>query len=252
MKLDLVGGRKMNIALIGYGKMGQAIAKNSIKPHNIALIVDPEIDKTCAPVSNKDTLCLRSISEIPSELLSKIDVFVEFTSPASALENINRIIDTKNDARIICGTTGWDPKTILEKLNQKGAMLLYGSNFSIGVNIISKALATVTKDLKKLGNFNASMVEYHHKNKKDAPSGTAKMLAEIIEGQNTPCPISSVRSGYYPGTHSICFDSEFETIEIKHTARNRDLFCQGILASTTWLLKQKKPGLYNFENVINA
>jgi 4-hydroxy-tetrahydrodipicolinate reductase len=246
---------RINIALIGYGKMGQAIAKNIAEPNSIKLVVDPQIKSGSALTvkgASKDLVLTSKISDTPKNILNNIDVFIEFTNPESALANIKEILKLKDNAKIVCGTTGWDLKSINEDLNKKQALLLHSSNFSLGINIISKAIAYITKDLKKLGNFEASMVEYHHKNKKDAPSGTAKTLASIMEEQNLACPVSSVRAGHYPGTHSICFDSKFETIEITHTARTRELFCSGILLSADWLSKQNKPGLYKFSDVIGA
>lgn len=241
----------MKIALIGYGKMGQAIAKNIAETNSINIVIDPQI-KTGATLPGKNTIFMNKISDIPKDLLSNIDVFIELTSPESALSNIKEIIRLKENAKIVCGTTGWNIKSISEDIEKEKALLLYSSNFSLGISIVSKLLSLITKDLKKLDNFEASMVEYHHKNKKDAPSGTARMLADIIEDKGLACPISSVRAGHYPGTHSICFDSKFETIEIKHTARNRDLFCEGILISADWLSKQTRPGLYKFSDVIGA
>jgi 4-hydroxy-tetrahydrodipicolinate reductase len=243
---------KMNIALIGYGKMGKAITK-ALPPYAINIIVDPLFnneDKLSINKSNKEVLLLNKISDIPKEKLKNIDVFIEFTNPDSALANIKELIKIKDNAKIVSGTTAWNIKALGEILNKTQALVLHSSNFSLGINIISKALNSIARDLKNLGSFDASMVEYHHKNKKDAPSGTAKTLAKIIEEQDLACPVSSVRSGHYPGTHSICFDSDLETIEIKHTARSRDLFCKGVLISAEWLSKQKKPGLYSFNDVI--
>ncbi len=225
----------MNIAVIGYGKMGQGIT--SVMPKDWTLKLKCDADNP--------------LEGLKKEELTGIDLFFEFTEPGVSKNNIKLICGAKKGARIVSGTTGWDVSEIKDMVISSKAMLLHSSNFSIGINNINSILGTVSASLNKTKGFKASITEYHHKNKKDSPSGTAKMLAATIEDKGQSCPITSIREGEYPGIHIIKFNSEFETVEIKHEVCSRRVFCVGAVASAQWLLKQKKPGLYTFADVIS-
>ncbi len=211
----------MNIAIVGFGKIGQAIAKLAQPKHKICLTVD----------SPKD------MENLDPAILSKIDVFFEFTSPEAAASNILSIIKAKNDAKIVCGTTGWDVNSVKSAIERSEAILLVSSNFSVGINVIKPCLKGLANELSDKG-FSASMSDLHHQHKKDAPSGTAKTLAELIESAGMKCPIKSYREGEYVGTHTIRFESEYEVIEIRHEAKNRDVFCMGAIHKAEWLNEQ--------------
>ncbi|MEI6079909.1 MAG: dihydrodipicolinate reductase C-terminal domain-containing protein [bacterium] len=235
----------MNIAILGFGKMGKGIASLIDKKHSIKFIIDPGKTENYsgAPV-------FKEIQDAPKELINVIDVFIEFTEPKASKQNLLSIMKAKKGAKIISGTTGWNVNDIDKEVNNAEALLLHSANFSFGVNVLASALNDMARSLSKGSDFEASMVEYHHKNKKDAPSGTAKMLASIMEYNDLKCPIVSVRTGSYPGTHIISFDSEHETIEIKHEARDRKVFCSGALIAAEWISKQDRPGIYKFSDII--
>jgi 4-hydroxy-tetrahydrodipicolinate reductase len=235
----------MNIAILGFGRMGQEIAALMKKGQTLKLIIDT--GKVKGP---KGVPVFTDIDSTPKKILNSIDVFIEFTEPAQAKKNILSVIKAKKGAKIVSGTTGWNVRDVEKNVKKGGALLLYSANFSLGINTIASILPVLSKTLNKGKGFNTSMTEYHHKHKKDAPSGTAKMLAGIMEKNKVKCPITSVREGTYPGTHIICFDSEYETIEVKHEVRNRDVFCVGALIGADWINDKKKPGIYEFSNVV--
>lgn len=209
----------MNIALIGYGKMGHEIEKIAKeRGHNIVAIID---------VSNTD--------EFDSPAFKSADVAIEFSIPASALDNYRRCFAA--NVPVVAGTTGWlehmdEVKKACEENNQT---FFYASNYSLGVNIffvLNKYLARIMNDYP---DYNVNIEEIHHIHKLDAPSGTAITLAEGIienidrknhwnlekEEKNTDLVIHSVREGEVPGIHEIVYESEADIISIKHDSKNR-------------------------------
>jgi 4-hydroxy-tetrahydrodipicolinate reductase len=223
----------MRTAIIGYGRMGQGIERLLGQEHQLLFIVDPKKD----PNIKTNVIVFNKIAEVDPALLNEVDVFFEFTTPDSALSNIKELIKIKPDAKIICGTTSWDTKELEKILNNKKASLLISSNFSIGVKAIRPCLKEISSNLNKKG-FKVELTDLHHKHKKDSPSGTAKMLAKIIEDEGFICPINSIRENEHVGTHTIRFESDFEVIEIKHEAKNRDVFCIGAIRAAEWLKDQ--------------
>jgi 4-hydroxy-tetrahydrodipicolinate reductase len=209
----------MNIALIGYGKMGHEIEKIAKeRGHNIVAIID---------VNNTD--------EFDSPAFKSADVAIEFSIPAGALSNYRRCFAA--NIPVVAGTTGWlehmdEVKKACEENNQT---FFYASNYSLGVNIffaLNKYLAHMMNDYPE---YNVNIEEIHHIHKLDAPSGTAITLAEGIienidrkdrwalekEEKNTDLVIRSVREGEVPGIHEIVYESEADIISIKHDAKNR-------------------------------
>lgn len=236
----------MKIALIGYGKMGKAIERIAIqRGHEIVLKVG---------IENLEDNTINNIR--------KADVAIEFTGPESAFENVIRCIEA--GVPVVCGSTGWLTRYEEAKntcLVHKGA-LLYASNFSVGVNIffaINKRLAELMAPHKE---YNVSLTEVHHTEKKDAPSGTAITLAEQILDKNdqknkwvnNPSNLSqdlviiSERIDPAPGTHIITYKSEIDDIEIKHTAHNRTGFATGAVLAAEYL--HDKKGIYTMSDVL--
>ncbi len=207
----------MKIALIGYGKMGQMVEKIALKQGH-------------------------SITEE-----AKADVLIEFTCPENAVENVRKLAPLKKP--IVVGTTGWyDDLEEVRSLVQKHQIgLLYGPNFSIGIQIMKNILAQTGKIMNNFTQYDVAEIDLHHSEKKDSPSGTALELANILK-KNMPrlndVPISSLRCGSIPGTHTFLFDSKYDTISITHEARSREGFAEGALFAANWLLK--KQGIYTF------
>lgn len=226
----------MRILLLGYGKMGKTIESLALNAgHTIA----GKIEET-----NKDSLNHYNKSDI--------DVAIEFSQPDAAFENIHYCLD--NGIPIVSGTTGWLHKKqeLDEMCLAKDGTFFYASNFSIGVNLffeLNRKLAHLMNDHNE---YNISMEEIHHTEKKDEPSGTAITLAEgiIQEHQATKgwvlgkedsnqLPIYSKREGKVPGTHIITYSSKVDNIEIKHTALSREGFGLGALKVAEWVVNKK-------------
>jgi 4-hydroxy-tetrahydrodipicolinate reductase len=236
----------MNIALIGYGKMGKAIEEIALQRHHTIILKIDEFN----------------ITEFTKENLSKADIAIEFTSPHSAYENVKKALDS--GCPVVCGSTGWTERLdeIKELCQKKNGSFLYASNFSIGVNIffeLNKKLASI---MKSHPDYSISLEETHHTQKKDAPSGTAITLAEqIIEqipskkkwvnngtGKFEELPIVSKRIDPAAGTHSIKYSSPIDDIEIIHTAHNRKGFALGAVLAAEFI-KDKK-GYFSMKDVL--
>lgn len=233
----------MKIALLGYGKMGKVIEK-------IALERGHEI-------------VLKKGSQNNFEGLLEADIAIDFSLPHVAVENITECLN--NNIAVVSGTTGWleHYNTIVQLCEEKNGSFIYGSNFSLGVNIFFELNAYLAKMMKNLGQYKVSMEEIHHTQKLDAPSGTAITLAEgIINNSNytnwtldTPkeneneIKIEAKRIGTVPGTHSIFYDSPVDQIEIKHTAHNREGFALGSVVAAEWLIGKK--GVFTMKDVLN-
>ena len=236
----------MNIALIGYGKMGKAIEEIALeRGHQIVLKINDE-----------------NLEDFTKENVNKADTAIEFTSPHSAFENIKKIIGYGTP--VVCGSTGWTERIneINDYCKQQNGAFLYASNFSVGVNIffeLNKKLATL---MAPHAEYNISMEEIHHTQKKDAPSGTAITLAEQILEQvkrktkwvneqssdDTALPIISKREDPAPGTHSIRYSSPIDDIEIIHTAHNRQGFALGAVLAAEFI--KGKNGIFSMKEVL--
>ena len=202
------------------------------------------------------------LNETPTvENLNDPDVVIEFSNPEVAFENIKVCLE--NQIPVVCGTTGWlERKGEIEEIAvQNNTAFLYGSNFSLGVNLffaLNEKLAALMSDFPE---YQVQMEEIHHTQKKDAPSGTAITLAEGIikndsrfgswkleETRETELGIFAVREDMVPGTHSIFYRSEVDEIEIKHTAFNRNGFAVGAVIAAEWIIG--KTGNFSMQDVL--
>ena len=231
----------MKIALVGYGKMGKIIDEIATqKGHQI----------------------VARLNETPSaENLNSPDVVIEFSNPEVAFNNIK--ICLENHIPVVCGTTGWlDHKTEIDEIAlQNNTAFLYGSNFSLGVNLFFALNEKLAKLMKDFPEYNIQLEEIHHTQKKDAPSGTAITLAEGIiknnprfdawkldETQNKELGIFALRQEEVPGTHSIFYRSNVDELEIKHTAYNRNGFAVGAVIAAEWVIG--KAGSFSMQDVL--
>jgi 4-hydroxy-tetrahydrodipicolinate reductase len=244
----------MNIALIGYGKMGQIIERFAIeRGHEIVLKIG---------TGNLEDLTVSN--------LRKADVAIDFSLPDAAIRNIYTCFEA--NIPLVVGTTGWygQLQEIKNECLNGNNSLLYGSNFSIGVNLffhINEVLARIMNDYPA---YDVQVEEIHHTQKLDAPSGTAMTIAEGIiekldrktewvnelEGQNEldilkqdQLLIASQRIENIPGTHTVIYSSEVDEIEIRHTAHNRAGFALGAVVAAEWL--KNKQGFYNISDIFN-
>ncbi len=244
----------MKIALLGYGKMGQIIERFALeRGHEIVLKISIE-----------------NPEELSRENLQKADVAIDFSAPDAAVDHIYHCFDA--GLPVVVGTTGWYGKLqeVKNHCAQGNNTLLYGSNFSIGVNLffhLNKLLAKLMNDYPA---YEVQVEEIHHTQKLDSPSGTAMTLAEgIIEEierkkewvnelvgsdvtetyTSSQLLIESHRIENVPGTHTVVYSSEVDEIEIKHTAHNRSGFALGAVVAAEWL--QDKVGFYNIADIFN-
>ena len=230
----------MKIALLGYGKMGKVIERIALeRGHKIVLKKDHDSS---------------------FEGLENADVAIDFSVPDSAVENISACLN--KGIPVISGTTGWltDYPKMVELCNAKNGSFIYGSNFSLGVNVFFELNEYLAKMMGNLKQYNVSMEEIHHTQKLDAPSGTAITLAEgVIKHTDyanwtleTPISneihIEAKRIENIPGTHSIFYDSEVDQIEIKHTAHSREGFALGAVIAAEWLVGKK--GVFTMRDVL--
>ncbi|PHR69231.1 MAG: 4-hydroxy-tetrahydrodipicolinate reductase [Lutibacter sp.] len=231
----------MNIVLLGYGKMGKAIEKIALnRGHEIVLKVD---------------------TNTTSYDISIGDIAIDFSTPTAAYKNISNCIN--NNIPVISGTTGWhkDYDKVVELCKEKKGAFISATNFSLGVNIFFELNEKLAKMMANLTAYNCAIEEIHHTEKLDAPSGTAITLAEgIIKNTNKKewklnvtnsddsLPIVSKRIPNVSGTHSIEYTSPIDTLEIKHTAHNREGFALGAVIAAEWLLN--KNGVYTMKDVL--
>jgi len=231
----------MNIALFGYGKMGKMIETLASK-RNHTIVAKIDIDTT----------------EID---FSGIDVAIDFSQPSAAFSNIKMCLEHKTP--IISGTTGWLDQydDAVGLCNENNGAFIYASNFSLGVNLFFELNEYLAKMMTNLRDYSISMEEIHHTQKLDAPSGTAITLAEAIikntsytgwklKGKEAHIiPIHAIREGNVPGTHSVTYDSYVDSIEIKHTANNREGFALGALTAAEWIIG--KHGVFTMKDVLH-
>ncbi len=246
----------MKIALLGYGKMGKIIEKIATdRKHEIVLKIDHD-----------------NLDELTAENLKKADVAIEFTMPGSVLGNIAKCFEAGTP--VVVGTTGWydELENIKQQCEENNNTLLYATNFSVGVNIFFKINKMLAKLMNNYPYYDVQVEEIHHTQKLDSPSGTAITIAEgIIENidakkswlnvlttddNNTEDNINqnellieSLRIDSVPGTHTVIYDSEVDSIEFKHTAHNRNGFALGAVLAAEWL--QDKKGFHSVQDMFD-
>ncbi|MCB9426774.1 MAG: 4-hydroxy-tetrahydrodipicolinate reductase [Flavobacteriales bacterium] len=230
------------IALLGYGKMGKVIEQIALERGH--------------------TIVLKKNIDDSFDGLENADVAIEFSAPNAAVENISKCFEL--GVPVVAGTTGWLEKydDMVKMCEDTNGAFIYGSNFSLGVNIFFELNKTLAKMMAQLEQYNVRMDETHHTQKLDAPSGTAITLAEGIL-ENSPkynkwtlekpkadeINIEAFRVPEVPGTHSIYYESDIDTIEIRHTAHSRQGFALGSVVAAEWLLGKK--GVYSMKDVLN-
>lgn len=237
----------MKIALLGYGRMGKEIEKIALdRGHEIVLKIDD---------SNPHDLI--------DDNLKKADVAIDFSIPDAAYSNIKACFDA--DTPIVCGTTGWLDKfeeVISTSVKEKKGFF-YASNFSIGVNVFFKINEYLARIMNKISGYQVSMEEIHHIHKLDAPSGTAITLANgviseienkkswILDQPSTEeeIGIKAIREKEVPGTHSINYDSEVDSIDIKHTAKSRKGFALSAVLAAEYMNGRK--GYHTMDDMLD-
>jgi 4-hydroxy-tetrahydrodipicolinate reductase len=227
----------MRLALIGYGAMGKLV-------ENLASAAGDEIGLKV----NSHDLSLDAAQLAVS--LRGHDAAIDFSVAPAVLRNIDAC--ARAGVPLVEGTTGWqekvaDARSLVEE--HEGA-LVYGANFSLGVNVFYRIVSQAARLMASLDQYQAFIEEEHHARKRDAPSGTALKLKDLMsEHVKTEIPIASVRAGYIPGTHRVGFDSAADQIMLTHMARSREGFAAGALLAARWIIGRK--GVYEFSEVLN-
>jgi len=226
----------MNIAIIGYGKMGHIIEKDALNRGHSVVTIDPFA---------KDA----KFKEINEESLKDVDACIEFTAPTVAVDNIKKIAALKKN--MVIGTTAWYDRLDEAKqaVKENSVGMIYSPNFSIGVNVFFNIVKYTSKIMNNIKDYDLKMKEIHHVHKKDAPSGTAKKIKEIIDfeiDRFSDIPIESVREGEVPGTHIVNFESDVDTIKLEHEAKSREGFALGSVMAAEWI--KSKKGFFTIED----
>lgn len=237
----------MKIALIGYGKMGKEIEKIAIeRGHEVSLVIDKN-----------------NLNDLEKEdVFSAIDVVIEFTNPAVAVQNYKKCFDLQK--AVVSGTTGWTEKMVevQEYCKKQNATFFYASNFSLGVNLFFQMNKYLARLMSNFDQYSPSINEIHHTEKLDAPSGTAITLAEgIIENNehftnwknskeilSNELSINSERIGKVFGTHQVLYKSENDTISLIHEAHNRKGFALGAVLAAEFV--QGKKGIFGMNDLL--
>ena len=221
----------MKIALLGYGKMGQMVeAAASRRQIEVACVIDPVAGSRGQ--------------------IEDADVCIDFSEPAAVINNIKRVAAARR--AMVVGTTGWYDRIeeVRRIVDDAQIGFVYGSNFSIGVNLMFKIARYGARLFSRFSTHEPFITEAHHQFKKDAPSGTAIFLKREVEAEyDRDVPTASLRAGFIPGTHTVGFDSEADTLALTHTARSRAGFADGAVIAAQWIKGRR--GFYEFSEIID-
>jgi 4-hydroxy-tetrahydrodipicolinate reductase len=228
----------MKLALIGHGAMGQLVEQ----------LAREAGDEIGAILTSRDSAT--SVVDELAALLKGNDVAIDFSVGNAVARNVE--VCARAGVPLVEGTTGWknDEAEVRRLVVEHNGSLVYGANFSIGVNVFYKIVAQAAKLMAQLDQYEAFLEEHHHSRKRDVPSGTALKLKELM-GQHikVDIPVASTRVGHIPGTHRVGFDSAADQITLTHTARSRAGFAAGALMAARWIIGRK--GVYEFSEVID-
>jgi 4-hydroxy-tetrahydrodipicolinate reductase len=227
------------LALLGYGKMGKRLAQ--IAPQRgfeVRLVMDVDVNAQGQGIT--------------PENFRGVDVCIEFTTPDAVIDNIRRVAAL--GVNLVVGTTGWHNRLeeVRKIIESTGVGMVYAANFSIGVNLFYRLTRAAAEIFSGFRMYDPYLTETHHKFKKDAPSGTVLEIKRQIQSEfrSREIPVTSVRAGYFPGSHELGFDSEADTIILRHTARGRQGFAEGALHAARWVVGKK--GLFSFADVLES
>ena len=235
----------LRIALIGHGRMGRAVEE--IAAANGCVVVAVLLNDGAAGVG---TGAPHTATGAPAtDRLNGAQVAIEFTVASSAPANVRMCLAA--GCPVVSGTTGWDAERAVVEREARDAAgaLLWAPNFSLGVHILGSLVEHATRAIAQVhAGFDAHLIETHHRAKVDAPSGTARMLADrAARVADRDVPITSVRTGSVPGTHEFVFDAPFEQLTLTHIARDRRVFASGALVAARWLAGRR--GLFTLDDV---
>ena len=227
----------MKIALIGYGAMGKLIETLAAnKNHEITVVID-EADANLS-------------AEQLAEKLKDIDAAIDFSIAAAVKRNVEACLIAK--VPLVEGTTGWNGEkdSIKSLVEEQNGAFVFGANFSVGVNLFYRIADYAAALFAKFDDYEAFIEEQHHSRKKDAPSGTALKLKDVVARHiKKDFSVSSTRAGHIPGTHRVGFDANADQILLEHLARSREGFASGAILAAEWISDKK--GFYEFTDVMD-
>ncbi len=237
----------MKVAIVGYGKMGKLIRSGALElGHEVVAVIDPLAHD--AEVTD---------TSLDASTLNGCAVAIDFTHPSTVVDNI--VLYARLGIPAVIGTTGWydQVESIKEAIDETSCSIIYSGNFSLGVALFFQVVKHASRLFGKSGLYDPFIQEIHHAQKADSPSGTAVMLSQMVL-DNTPnkssvysdtlhrrrekdeIHVASVRGGSVPGTHTVTFDSQDDTIELTHRARSREGFATGALKAASWIADGRK------------
>jgi 4-hydroxy-tetrahydrodipicolinate reductase len=246
--------KSVRYALVGYGRMGRAIdGIAGGRGHERVSIIDPGLGADGAH------------SGIDDDALEDVEVAFEFTHPEAAEANVVALLEA--GVAVVCGTTGWDANSerVGHAVEGSKAGVVVAPNFSPGMNLFYALVREASRMMGTIGGYEPFVVETHHRAKRDAPSGTARNLADIMQnaggwdihvgdprGDALPrstVHVASVRAGFEPGTHTVGFDGEHDVVSLRHRARGRGGFSLGAVLAAEWIVGRR--GAHDFEEVLD-
>ena len=232
----------------------------SARPPRLAVIGDGKMGRTIVQLAPERGFMVSAMigarhneggQGITPGSLNGAQVAIEFTEPAAAVANVEAAL--RAGVPVVTGTTGWydDLPRVRALATELGGALFAAPNFSVGVAVFARIAERAASALAPLNSFDVHMIETHHSAKKDAPSGTAAMLREVVAAElGREVPVTSVRTGHVPGTHELIFDAPFEQIRLTHEARDRRVFADGALLAARWLMKRR--GVFEMNDLIDS
>lgn len=225
----------MKLALIGCGAMGQLVASE-------ARSAGHEIGNLISTKNQNET------AEELSQHLRGHDVAIDFSVADAVVRNAGACV--RANVPLVEGTTGWrEHEQVRQMVIEGDGALVFGANFSVGMNIFYRVVKSASQYFSKIDQYAPFIEEAHHRRKRDAPSGTAIRLAQLMRQEfGQEIPTSSTRAGYIPGTHRVGFDSIADQVLLTHTARSRQGFATGALLAAQWIVGRK--GVFEFDEII--
>lgn len=223
----------MKVAIVGMGKMGRAI-REVAQARKIE--VAAEID----------------IGQLSRDALRGADVAIEFTQPDAAADNLIKLAGWK--VPCVSGTTSWYDRLpeVSAAFQKSSSALLYAPNFSLGVQMLLRVARDIGRAISRRPEFDAYVVDVHHRTKKDAPSGTGAALQRVLvkADPSREYPITSIRAGAVPGTHALHIEGPGETLSLEHVAHDRSIFAAGALTAAEWLTERPRQGVFTLDQVL--
>ncbi len=223
----------MRIAIVGYGKMGRTVAE-------------------LARADGEEVVAELDVGDLSREGVAGTDVAIEFTEPLAAADNLIQLASF--GVPVVSGTTGWYDRLpeVRHAVDDAGSALVYAPNFSVGVQLLLQIASEAARVLASRPEFEPYILETHHREKKDAPSGTAVHLRDRVRAADPSreYPVTSVRAGHVPGTHELRIEGPGESLTIAHAARDRTIFARGALVAARWLAAGRRRGVFTFRDVL--